>query len=374
MKELSDNVVWKTQSLTKEAITSLEDEWRNLAHDAIEKNVYLFPWFIEASLSLFDAKQPEVVLIYHQGLLIGLFLTEKDLGYAKIPIGFFRNALHPHQFLGTPLVRKHFADQFTIGLFRWLDASPLSKSFLLLSQLSGDKEITTAIHKISKTQGRQLLEIDRFQRAMITLPTHGTNPEGHLSASRKKSLKRKRKALSQLGELSIEQLTSKDKLESWFEDFARLENLGWKQQKKTSIQENLADVEFYRQMLPSAADDAALNFFRLTVNGKPIAYTLDLTCPPFVYCHRCAYDLSYKKYAPGVLMEYETLKIYNRMDFTAIVDSCTSPDNQMINELWPNRKSIVTLAIAKKGIFFQTQFAIMQSVKKLLLHDGKIAD
>jgi len=362
-----DDISWNTHPLSPRTIIDLDSEWTDLANNAIEKNIYLLPWFVNASTLLWADKKSDIVTIYHRDLLIGLFVTQKDFGYAKLPVRFYRNATHRHQLSGTPLVRTDYAEQFVTGLLAWLDTSPASVSFLLLTQLSEENEITTNLRKLSNENHRLTMNVDQYDRAMIKHPQPGINDfEKHIPASRRKSLRRKQKALSKIGEISIQQLTEKRDLECWFENFAELENSGWKRENNSSLLKNPEDANFYRELLPHAFDANALNFFRLTVDGKPIAYTMDFICKPFSYCHRCAYDYSYKKYAPGVMMEYETLKFYTCDGVAATVDSCTAPENQVLNELWPDRKSVVTLAIAKNTVPTRIQFNIVKRMKQLL--------
>ena len=104
----------------------------------------------------------------------------------------------------------------------------------------------------------------------------------------------------------------------------------------------------------------------MSVGDKPIAYTFDLAHGAYVYCMKCAHDLEYRKFAPGVLMEFETLKFYGSKEVTAIVDSCSSPDNEMLNDLWPERKTIMGLAIARKNWLHETAFSVMEKAKLFL--------
>ncbi len=352
--------------LTLQVAHALELEWSDLALNAIEKNIFSFPWFVIPSLPLLVKKNPEIVTIYQGNLLIGFLVIQKDFGYAKLPISFYRTALHPHQFLGTPLIREGYEDQFVAGICAWLDAAPRKRCFLLLTHLTGDSKMTNAIETTCKAQNRQLIELDRFQRAAIISGLQDKEvSENQLSASRRKSLHRKLKNLTAQGGVTIERLSSEDEIGSWLEDFLNIENTGWKREKETSILSSAANIAFYRKMTASAFKNGSLNFFRLSVAGKPISYTLDITCAPYAYCLKSAFDPSYKKYSPGVLMEYETLKYYSQHKLISIVDSCTDPKNKMLNELWPNRKPIVTLALARRGAAYKLQFAISHMLKNI---------
>ena len=110
------SITFQSAPLTEETLSDLYSEWLNLAHCAIEKNVFFFPWFVHASIPLLEPKQPQIVTIYQEGLLIGLTIMQSDTGYAKVPVGFFRSCLQYHQFLATPLIRNGYAKEFFSGI------------------------------------------------------------------------------------------------------------------------------------------------------------------------------------------------------------------------------------------------------------------
>jgi len=179
-------------------------------------------------------------------------------------------------------------------------------------------------------------------------------------------LQRRQKNLSKLGKVSVDHFSEGDDAKEWLDDFIRVETTGWKGDEKTSIAENPIDAVFYDEMVASAEAEDALAFVRLSVDEVPIAYTLDLQCGSFAYCIKCGHDAAYRKYAPGVILEYETLKRHYRPDENVFVDSCTSPNNTMINDLWPDRRKIRNMAFGKTGnvhgFIFKSVFALKQAM------------
>ncbi len=354
--------------MTLETISSLHDAWEDLAHNAIEKNAFLFPWFARASLELMYPKKPIIVTIYKDDLLIGLTIMQPDKGFAKIPVGFYRTCLQYHQFLATPLIRDGYAEDFFAGLGKWLDASPKSRSLCILSLLPGDGEIAEAVNATFKSERRPLLLLEEFDRPAIFGPRPSEEAAfEHISKSRLKNLKRRQKNLSKLGKITIDEFSESDRAEEWLDGFIRLEDSGWKHDEKTSIAENPIDLEFYRQMTSAAHAKNNLTFLRLSIDGVPIAYTLDLIQDSFVYCMKCAHDAEYRKYAPGILLEYETLKKYSKPDMPVYVDSCTSPKNEMIRDLWPDTRKITTIAFSKNTLLHQQIFKSVFFVKHLTM-------
>ena len=364
LEETSEGRGWRMSPLDREVADALEPAWRDLLHNAVENNINFAPWFVIPSMPLLEAMAPKIVTFYSDGKLIGLLIVREDFGYAKIPLKFYKTALQPHQFLGTPLVRKGYTEQFADRLLDWLAGARRSINFFLLPLMSGENDVVSAIKSACAQSGNGFAELDRRTRAAM-LPTGG-KPEHfdrHLSANRRKSLRRQWRNLSSQGEPVFERLNNKRDVPSWLEGFFTLENMGWKKEQSGAIQENPRDVAYYREMAPAAFDDGALNFFRLTLSGKPIAYTMDFVSGSFAYTMRCAHDLAFRRFSPGVLMEYESLKFYRQNMPDVFVDSCAHADNQMLNSMWPDRKAIVTIAIGRRETLHNLQFKAMTMMK-----------
>lgn len=357
----------KSIPLSADAIPSVHDDWSGLAVDSIEKNVFLFPWFVESALPLLKDRDPVIVMVSVNEMLIGLAVMQRDRGYARLPITFYRNCNHYHQFLATPLIRTGYAREFFAGMSQWLDASPSSQSFCLFDLLTGEPEITEAAAEVFKSQNRPSALIDEFERAAIygDVPLSESS-ERETSKGRLKNLRRRRKQLSKLGTVTVEHFSAEDNAQEWLEDFLRVEDSGWKGDEKTSIAKNEPDLEVYRSMIAAGEAGKGLSFMRLCLDGVAIAYTLDLKSDHFVYCLKCGYDDAYRKYSPGVILEQETLQKYHSSGQKVIVDSCTSPKNQMLNDLWPHRRKIVSLAFARDGYQHQLAFKSVLLLKNMV--------
>ncbi len=360
------DLTFQSTALTVDAVSVLDNAWQDLAHHAIEKNVFLFPWFVRASIPLLAEHKPRIITVYKRDLLIGLTILQPDTGYAKIPVRFYRTCIHYHQYLATPLIRTGYVKDFFRGIGEWLDTTPADKSFIVFNQLSGGHGIPAAAAEVFARQNRQAAVVDDYGRAFITAPPDTeTDLSGHISKSRLKNLKRRRKNLSKAGPVTISEFCHEDSSGEWFDDFMRVENLSWKKRSGTSIAENPDDIAFYKALIKDAVPKNGLSMLKLEVGGVAIAYTLDLKADEHVYCVKTAYDEHYSQYSPGVILEHETLKKYYRHGDPVFVDSCTSPQNHMINGLWPDKKRIITLAFAKKGIRHDMVFKSVVLLKKL---------
>lgn len=357
----------RCEPLTRDLCCTLQAEWENLAAAASLRNIFQFPSFVRNSLPLLCEHDPKIVTIRSEGLLIGIVILRRDIGYAKLPVSFWRSALHHEQYLGEPLVRAGFEDQFAAGLCTWLDHAPRDCCFLNLSMVSTDGPLAKAMERQCANDGRKILTANHFERAAILPVQHdGMQAKDLLRPSRRKSIKRAMTSLSKQGEVSLERLTDPAQLRDWTTQFLAMENTGWKHENGSSILCCEKETALYEAMIGEAFEAGNLHFSRLCLNRKPIAFTLDIAAAPVGYCLKSAIDQEYRKLSPGVLMEFETLKYYLGNKECLLLDSCSAPENALLNEMWPDRKAIMDLAIARKGLVYGVIFQGMYTIKSLL--------
>ncbi len=356
---------WSFAPLDRETACALEADWQDLALNASEPNIFMFPDFIRASLPLLKHRQAHLLAIRCDGVLLGVAILRRDWGYAKLPVPFYRTALHHEQFLGTPLVRKGREREFARGLFDWLDNAQDAPVFVNLAQCSANGAIAEAVMGQAAQEGRASFSVNRFQRAAIVpaeLP-QGEEPKW-LSNSRRKSLRKARRNLDKVGEASIERLGEQEDIVPWIAGFLAMEDTGWKHENGSSILSCANETGLYDKLIRCAHRAGTLNFARLCVDGKPIAYTLDILAAPLGFCIKSAIHQDYRRYSPGLLLEVANMEHYRDQSQFELLDSCTSSDNAVLNELWPHRKTITDLLVGRKGRLSSALFSLVMWLKR----------
>ncbi len=371
-ERIDADLSWSCENLTQDICATLKQEWENLASAATEPNPFQSPDYVAHSLPLLGDWSPQLIQIREAGLLIGLVTLRRDWGYAKLPLLFWRTALHHEQFLGTPLVREGCEEAFTDGLFKWLDQAPRDCFFINLTVMSSDGAVAKALAVRCGQTGRVSFATNHYQRAAIRPRARsGASAEDMLRPSRRKNLRKTRKKLEALGQMEFQRLNDKGELDAWIEHFLAMEDTGWKHEEGSSILSCPHETQLYRVLIRGAFDAGGLHFNRLCLDGKPIAYTLDVTAGPLGYCLKSAIDQDYRKYSPGVLMEQETLKHYLGKGELALVDSCSAPDNAMLNEMWPDKVAVCDLIIGRKGAGYQLACKLIHAIKKRMNASAK---
>jgi hypothetical protein len=93
-----------------------------------------------------------------------------------------------------------------------------------------------------------------------------------------------------------------------------------------------------------------LRFWKLTLDGKTIAITYAIVEGDQAWLHKIAYDETYAKFSPGVLLVlYATERLFAETGIT-LVDSCAIPGHPMIENIWRDRIKVADVMIAPNSV------------------------
>ncbi len=126
--------------------------------------------------------------------------------------------------------------------------------------------------------------------------------EGTLSRNRRRALRRQRRRLEQLGELSFEVHDGSDGLDELLGELYRVEASGWKGDRATAIQSQPGTKQFYTAVARWAAESGWLRLAYLRLDGRPIACDYALEHRGIWYSLKAGYDHEFRSFGPGALL------------------------------------------------------------------------
>lgn len=151
-------------------------------------------------------------------------------------------------------------------------------------------------------------------------------------------------------ELNLSYKTSKELPEfGWFEAYCQLEHSGWKSGAKGSILSQPNYLQYYNEFIDKALNNNQVEFQGIFHDEKPVALSFRMISENCAFDIKTSYDEAYRRLYPGVVLEILNLIELHQLDFD-FVDSCTQPNNRVINRLWPEQK------IVHDSIFFKNSF------------------
>src|SRR5262245_10398236 len=343
-------------------LTALEKygpAWEDRDANAIEPNACDEPWMMMPAIRAFGAGrrlQFALVLAHepalHDGapLLCGIFPLERQNHYQglsrKLPFKTLRLWKHKYCYLCTPLVRVRYGRQVIAAFFDWLDAGSHNCSLMEFRFIAGDGLFNDLLTDYFERHAKLHYISTYFMRPLFR-PTADVDTYlcAALSAKHRKMIRRQERQLSEVGRLEYDALTPDDDVAVRIEEFLRLEASGWKGRESSAIASNESDRSYFESIAKEAFRRGRLSMLALRLDGSPIAYKCDFIAERGLFTFRIAFDESYARNSPGMLLEIENLRRLQALSQIEWVDSCNDSFNFMFNRLWLARRTILDVVV-----------------------------
>ena len=157
------------------------------------------------------------------------------------------------------------------------------------------------------TQGFPTGEWESMQTPYIPLGEPLEAVMGRLSAKFRSNLRRRRKKLTEHGEIAFERFGGGPELDAKLEEGLALEAAGWKGREGTAIASDAATRGFYLALARWAAEQGALSLFFLRSGGRAVAFHYALTHGGTCYLPKLGFDESLSQASPGQLILEDVL-------------------------------------------------------------------
>ncbi len=328
----------------------LTDPWTALVEDAAEDHPFCRPQWLIPAARAFGLDDARLLCGWQQrgdGRRL-VFLAPARLvtwlpGLRVLEISFWNAEYAP---VSTPLLAADIAENVIDALF-CRAVGDLGISAILLKDQRVGGPVWAALSAAAAKSGRQIVEKRRHERAVLIGPQ---SPDLYFdNAFRRKKRKdfaRLRRRLEDHGPVSTETITDINRADVHIAEFLDLEQAGWKGRRGTALKSNPATLALSRDTLRAmmAAGLARIHLMRLA--GKPIAGLLVFTAGSEAVTWKIAYDETYAKYSPGVLLMLDVSRSLLRDSSIARTDSLAVPDHPMISHLWGDRMAIADGIVA----------------------------
>lgn len=332
--------------------------WDALATRAAEPNPFFESWYLLPALRAFDpAGDVRILRFEHEGKLAGLMPLVRQKRYYRRPAPNLANWLHANCFLGAPLVSRGAEAPFWQALLCWADRHTGASLFLHLRDLPLQGRLFEALKAALAADERHAVLVHREERALLA---SDLSPDAYLesamSGKKRKELRRQFARLSEAGALAVDRRLDDADLAAWIDRFLTLESAGWKGQEGSALACSPLTAGLFRESLSGAAQRGRLERLTLTLDGQPIAMLATFVTPPGAFSYKTAFDESFARFSPGVLLQRENLAMLARDD-VAWTDSCAAADHPMIDHIWRERRPIGRVSIAIGGALRRTAFS-----------------
>jgi len=262
-------------------------------------------------------------------------------------IGFWRTAAvgwsTPFTTNGTPLVD---GEALQVGIEGLLDGLAAHSGPVMLPLVDLDHPVVRALRDSLRAREWPSCEIASFERPVLERrESFDAYASRHLSGSRRKSLRRRRSKLAEVGALTFASVTEGSALAKAVEDFLVLERAGWKGSRGTALASRPATIRLARTLFESRGGPVTPRADMICLDGRPIAVSLAFVCGGTAHLLKTAFDESLRAYAPGIVLEAEIVRACHEERFADRLDSASFPGG-VLDDLYPDRERIGDLLFA----------------------------
>ena len=350
------------------------EAWEKLAVEALEPNPFYEPWMLIPALRTQSTGKDlcvVLVLTVNEGepVLCGVFPLEKKQRYKKLPLAAYSLWQHIYSPLCTPLIRVSRARECIDAFLDWL-ASQSECALMDFNLVSGDGPFNKLLNECLAARNAASLEGASHRRAVLR-PKESADTYLRAAQSRehRKDLRRRKRRLSELGQLEFSSLEATGDVDAWLDEFLQLEASGWKGTSGGAFACIEANRSYFVSITKAAFARGRLSMLAVRLDGKPIAMKCNFIAEPGSFAFKIAFDENFAAYSPGVLLEIENIGHFHSQQSVEWMDSCAIPDHPMIDRLWLDRRMITSLLIPtgrKAGELVISTLPLMRSLNRRL--------
>jgi CelD/BcsL family acetyltransferase involved in cellulose biosynthesis len=331
------------------ALEPIADEWRELAARALEPNVFYEPAFALAAAPVFG-RGTGAVLVWSGTAprkLLGFFparIVRRRYGL-KLPV--LVGWTHPYAPLGTPLVERDAAEPVIAAWLAHLAENPSLPGLLLLPLIAEDGPFAAMLNAMLRRAQMPAADFARHRRALLEPHDNRLDYlEDALSTHRLRELRRSGRRLADLGALLFTTATEPPAVAKAIEDFLALEASGWKGTAGTAAARHGNISGFMAAAVRVLAAEGKATVDRISLDGCVIAAAITLRSAGAAWYWKTAYDETFARYAPGILLTMALTERLAEDETIARTDSCSAPNNPIMDEFWRERLPLADRLIA----------------------------
>jgi hypothetical protein len=330
--------------------TALADELRDLARCSIEPNVFYEDWMLLPALRLLcGTSDIRLICVRNDAqALVALFPVELVRHGHFGSLKLMRLWRHSYCFLCTPLIHGQHVVQCADALAGWLQSPAAPAALLEFHSCALDGVFGSSFLPALCGRPGWVSDASLATRALLT---RGADLSAGFSAKHRKDLRRIERRLGELGPLRFSVLQAADDCEPWIDRFLSLESAGWKGRSRTALDSADEHRTYFRIIAAEAHRQGRLQLLALEAGGAMVAMKCNFLAAPGSFAFKIAYDETYAKYSPGLLLElFNTEHVLTSCPQIAWMDSCADPGQFMIERLWPGRRRIGRQLVCGRGL------------------------
>lgn len=329
-------------------------KWERLLSSSIEKNPFFCLKIMNSAHNhLRQAHDLDAIVIHDLSSkeLVGFIPFTRQKPVSLLPEIANNSHLHLYQMHGVPLIDRTRAREVVDTFLKLTATETFTARRWIFPHVPADGPFAKLLAECAANSGYETHCIKLYDRPVLVRDPAGfaAHVDRIIGKKRKKDIDRNFRRLREVGTVTFERATHRDHVEARLEDFLRLEAKGWKGRKGTAFLSNHSDACFARSAFSGGGDGVEISIDSLLVNDAPVACSLNLKIGETIFTPKCTYDEDWRKYSPGLLLEYLVIEEFYRDDDLRYMDSAVTVNDHVISDFWNETQPMGTLVLGPKG-------------------------
>jgi CelD/BcsL family acetyltransferase involved in cellulose biosynthesis len=318
--------------------------WTELARNTATPNPFYEPDFMLPALEHFgDTELELLVAMDGAGIWVGLMPVVRRRRWGRFVGAALTGWDHPHCFLESPLFLRGSEECAAEAMLR---EARREVGLIAFDRVPAEGPVASALASAGEALGVKPIVWKRFKRAALWRRPDDDYVSSTLCGKHFRELRRKgRKLEKEFGDLAFVERAG-DPLA--IDDFLGLEAAGWKGIEGTALAGG-PGAQFFRAICSRFAQGGRLQMLAMQAGDRTVAMQSALVAGDGLFCFKIAYDESLGRFSPGTQLMTETASEFHRRSDLRWVDSCSNPNSEPIERLWPDRRALSTILVPGAG-------------------------
>lgn len=318
--------------------------WERLAERSSQDNPFAEPAFAVPMARVLPLGSTVALLHVHQAgeLLLALPVRPvRRLG--RVPLPALAGWDSDYAFLGVPLLAAGAEVRAWRSCLLGLGRTPGMLLPLHPTQGSAWDALSAAAAEL----GMPLRVLAHGPRAAVHRRPDNDYLDGRLSGSSRKELRRLRRRLAERcgGEVVV---VDRSGSHEGLATFLTLERSGWKGRAGTALGDRAGHAELMHDLLDAWGE--RLQLLVLEAGGRPVAAQLNLLAGRTLYAFKIGYDEQLATFSPGLQLMLDAMASFHDDPRVDLLDSCATPGHDMAERLFPDRRALGTVHVARNRL------------------------
>ena len=338
-----------------EKLNDYIQDWNSLIDRALEANVYLTPGFLIPALRYNNPENTILVVFIYEitqaiNTLVGIAAFNVIKPSFKMPCRMLSTDVTSHSYLATPLIDRKHALQTIETLWQWMEESSQPWRIINIQKLPNESRTWQLMESVFERLKRNSYKTVLYERPILLRYKSFDDYLKRLPRKRRKEYGRLSRKLERAGKIEVLLHLESDNPIKLANRFMDLERKSWKGTIGSALIKKQDDVAFFREIMLNFGKSRKIFMVELRLNDEPIAMSCNFIMDKTLFAFKVAYDPAYREYSPGIMAEYEGVRLFHEFTDLESADSGAN-GNSYIRNYWLSRTKINNSYIALPGYF-----------------------